>query len=60
MRIWTALIDADGLVHDSLFAIGRPLRGVAWESSSIGEQLALAIALADRLLRQDEPVRASP
>jgi len=45
-----AIIDASGRVQSGLFAIGHPLRGVAWESSSIGEQLAQAIALAPRLL----------
>jgi uncharacterized NAD(P)/FAD-binding protein YdhS len=44
------VIDAGGAIQSSLWAIGHPLRGVAWESSSIGEQLAQAIALAGRLL----------
>lgn len=44
------IIGADGRTNAALSAIGHPLRGVAWESSSIGEQLAQAIALADRLL----------
>ncbi|URK86347.1 FAD/NAD(P)-binding protein (plasmid) [Rhizobium sp. RCAM05350] len=35
-----ALISRDGHVHRNLSAIGHPLRGVAWESSSITEQRA--------------------
>lgn len=45
------VIDRAGAVQPEIWAIGHPLRGVAWESSSIGEQLAQAIALADRLLK---------
>ncbi len=52
-----AIIDVDGRVHDRLFAIGHPLRGVAWESSSVGEQLTQAVALAPLLLAAAE---ASP
>lgn len=44
-----SLIDATGVAQPTLHAIGHPLRGVQWESSSIGEQLTLAIALADKL-----------
>lgn len=51
-----SIIDATGVAQPTLHAIGHPLRGVAWESSSIGEQLALAIALAGKLIGQ--PVAA--
>jgi uncharacterized NAD(P)/FAD-binding protein YdhS len=44
-----AVVDLDGHVQSDVLAIGHPLRGVAWESSSINEQLTQAIALADRL-----------
>lgn len=44
------IIAAGGKISERLFAIGHPLRGVSWESSSIGEQLAQSIALAARLL----------
>jgi uncharacterized NAD(P)/FAD-binding protein YdhS len=50
-----ALISREGHVHRNLSAIGHPLRGVAWESSSITEQRAQAIALADRLLAKVTP-----
>jgi uncharacterized NAD(P)/FAD-binding protein YdhS len=53
------LINEDGLVHRNLSAIGHPLRGVAWESSSITEQRAQAIALADRILAKFTPVRVA-
>lgn len=49
------VIDDRGAIQKDLWAIGYPLRGVAWESSSIGEQLAQAIALADRLLPAVSP-----
>jgi uncharacterized NAD(P)/FAD-binding protein YdhS len=53
------VIGRDGHPVPGLHAIGHPLRGVAWESSSIPEQLAQAIALAARLAaRQGEPVAA--
>ena len=54
-----SLIDATGAAQPTLHAIGHPLRGVAWESSSIGEQLALAIALADKLIGVPAIERAS-
>ncbi|TKT76301.1 FAD/NAD(P)-binding protein [Aquamicrobium sp. LC103] len=44
------IIDRRGELIPGLRAIGHPLRGVAWESSSIPEQLTQAKALADRLL----------
>ncbi len=53
-----AVIGADNRAPGDLYAIGHPLRGVAWESSSIGEQLAQAIALADRLLADVAPTAA--
>ncbi|MGI2034658.1 FAD/NAD(P)-binding protein [Rhizobium panacihumi] len=43
------VIDYSGIVHGDLFAIGHPLRGVAWESSSLTELRAQAQALAERL-----------
>lgn len=63
------VIGHDGAPSQQLFAIGHPLRGVAWESSSIGEQLAQAIALTGRLQNpavaeveaaQNEPGCAAP
>lgn len=45
-----AVIGADGGVAEDLHALGHPLRGVAWESSSIPEQIAQGSHLADRLL----------
>ncbi|MGR9466567.1 FAD/NAD(P)-binding protein [Rhizobium leguminosarum] len=53
------LIDEEGRIHRNLSAIGHPLRGVAWESSSITEQRAQAIALADRILLKFTPARAA-
>lgn len=53
------LINEDGLVHRNLSAIGHPLRGVAWESSSITEQRTQAIALADRILAKFTPIRVA-
>ena len=53
------LIDEEGRVHRNLSAIGHPLRGVAWESSSITEQRTQAIALADRILAKFTPARAA-
>ena len=47
------IIAAGGKVSQRVFAIGHPLRGVAWESSSIGEQLAQSIVLAARLLESE-------
>jgi uncharacterized NAD(P)/FAD-binding protein YdhS len=52
------VISRDGGVHGNVFAIGHPLRGVAWESSSISEQLAQAIALADLILQPKAALRA--
>lgn len=45
-----AVIGADGRVAGDLHALGHPMRGVAWESSSISEQVAQGAALAPRLL----------
>lgn len=53
------LINEDGIVHRNLSAIGHPLRGVAWESSSITEQRTQAIALADRILAKFTPIRVA-
>jgi len=52
------VIGADGRVHGNVFAIGHPLRGVAWESSSISEQLAQAIALSELMLEPGVGLRA--
>lgn len=43
------VIAQDGTAHEKLFAIGHPLRGVAWESSSLTELRAQAQALAEKL-----------
>ncbi|MEP9367169.1 FAD/NAD(P)-binding protein [Xanthobacter sp. VNH20] len=40
-----AVLERSGRPSQSLFAIGHPLRGAAWESSSIPEQVAGATAL---------------
>ncbi len=50
------VISEEGRVHRNISAIGHPLRGVAWESSSISEQRAQAIALADRILAKLTPL----
>lgn len=50
------VIGRDAVLQPGLYAIGHPLRGVAWESSSLTEQRAQALALADLLagiLRHD-------
>lgn len=44
-----AVIGRDGVPSRHVFAVGHPLRGVSWESSSIGEQLAEAIQLSQAL-----------
>lgn len=44
-----AVIDRAGIPHDDIFAIGHPLRGVAWESSSLTELRFQAEVLAERL-----------
>lgn len=44
------VIGADGAARPELRALGHPLRGVAWESSSIPEQREQATALGARLL----------
>lgn len=50
------VISEEGRIHRNVSAIGHPLRGVAWESSSITEQRAQAIALADRILAKLTPL----
>ena len=50
------IISEEGRIHRNISAIGHPLRGVAWESSSITEQRAQAIALADRILGNLTPL----
>ena len=50
------VISEEGRIHRNISAIGHPLRGVAWESSSITEQRAQAIALADRILAKLTPL----
>lgn len=52
-----AVIGADGTVAGDLHALGHPLRGVAWESSSLNEQNAQGTDLARRLLAQLEDVQ---
>lgn len=49
------IISDEGRIHRNFSAIGHPLRGVAWESSSITEQRAQAIALAERILAKITP-----
>lgn len=44
-----ALYHADGHLQETLFAVGHPLRGVSWESNSIGEQLIGATATGQAL-----------
>ena len=46
-----AVIDADGKPSLTLFAIGHPLRGELWESSSLREQLDQAMRLGATLAR---------
>jgi uncharacterized NAD(P)/FAD-binding protein YdhS len=46
------LIRRDGSRSDRLSAIGPPLRGLRWESSTVAEILAQAITLADQLLNR--------
>lgn len=51
------VIGRDGGIAGDLFALGHPMRGVAWESSSIPEQLAQSAGLADLL---HERIMAGP
>jgi uncharacterized NAD(P)/FAD-binding protein YdhS len=44
-----AVISRQGVAHADIFAIGHPLRGVAWESSSLTELRFQAEVLADRI-----------
>ncbi|NER65364.1 NAD(P)-binding protein [Pseudomonas sp. MAFF212427] len=46
-----AVIDADGVVSDRLFAMGPPLRGQWWESTAVTDVALQAKALAERLAR---------
>lgn len=48
------VIGRDGAVWGDLFALGHPLRGVAWESSSIPEQLTQSAQLANLLQEKAE------
>lgn len=43
------LCDADGLAHANLFAVGHPLRGAAWESSSLPEIREQSRAMAETI-----------
>ncbi|MBS7544265.1 FAD/NAD(P)-binding protein [Ancylobacter oerskovii] len=52
-RATQALIDMDGRISDTLFAVGHPLRGEFFEASSLNEQIAQATRLAAVLVRAD-------
>lgn len=54
------VISQDGHVQTDLLAIGHPLRGVSWESSSIPEQRVQAAALAEVLLAGLAPAERAP
>lgn len=45
-----AVLDAGGVVSSRLFALGPPLRGMWWESTSVTDVAAQAKALAQRLV----------
>ncbi|RWR04584.1 FAD/NAD(P)-binding protein [Paenirhodobacter populi] len=47
-----AVIARDGNIATDLDALGHPLRGVSWESSSLPEQTAQSLALAERLFAE--------
>lgn len=51
------VIGRDDVAHGDLFTIGHPLRGVAWESSSLTEQRAQAEALAVKIVDALEAAR---
>jgi uncharacterized NAD(P)/FAD-binding protein YdhS len=55
----SALIGLDGRRSETLSAIGPPLRGVRWESSTIPELVQQATSLADRLLTRVHSARTS-
>jgi uncharacterized NAD(P)/FAD-binding protein YdhS len=55
----SALIGQDGRRSDTLSAIGSPLRGVRWESSSVPELVQQSAILADRLLTRVLTARAT-
>jgi uncharacterized NAD(P)/FAD-binding protein YdhS len=55
----SALIGLDGRRSETLTAIGPPLRGVRWESSTIPELVQQATILADRLLTRVHSGRAT-
>ncbi|WP_460110962.1 FAD/NAD(P)-binding protein [Pseudomonas sp. S3_H04] len=46
-----AVLDAEGLAADRLFAMGPPLRGMSWESTAVTDVALQAKALALRLVR---------
>ncbi|MFO2466386.1 FAD/NAD(P)-binding protein [Pseudomonas sp. 15FMM2] len=46
-----AVVDAQGLASQRLFAMGPPLRGVWWESTAVTDVALQAKALAARLVR---------
>lgn len=52
-----AVIDRRGVPHGDIFAIGHPLRGVAWESSSLTELRFQAEVLAEKLCGALESMR---
>ena len=54
-----ALVGLDGRRSETLSAIGPPLRGVRWESSTIPELVQQATILADRLLTRVHSARTS-
>jgi uncharacterized NAD(P)/FAD-binding protein YdhS len=54
----SALIGLDGSRSETLTAIGPPLRGVRWESSTVPELVQQATILADRPLTRVHPARA--
>jgi uncharacterized NAD(P)/FAD-binding protein YdhS len=53
------LIGPDGRRSETLSAIGPPLRGVRWESSTIPELVQQATTLADRLLTRVHSARVT-
>jgi uncharacterized NAD(P)/FAD-binding protein YdhS len=55
----SALIGSDGRRSEMLWAIGPPLRGARWESSTVPELVQQATMLADRLLTRVHSARTS-
>lgn len=49
-----ALVDSEGRISDTLFAVGHPLRGELFEASSLKEQINQATRLAAVLARRAE------